>query len=496
MLRDAMAQLTATPAVQPPVNQPFSKGQAFAAALLAGLQAGGVSPGAYTGIVLPELERRQQAERLALGQQAEAENARFQRGMAVAQLQSTLNEREATRAYRDEELRLRQAADARARADQEIQEGKEQQERDAVLAGFDEGSATFQTIVPAVKGAFDTLTASGDPFDAAQAKVIAAKYEALGERMKRAHANRETLTRADLDDLKDDFRSLQDDLQKQLDRGQSAAAARTGQAIQVRGQDLADIRAARDDAKATALKPIEGVAKTELTEGLQGSRQMAGVRSLFDGVKDEFGRFTAWNPFRSKKFKDFTAAIQSARAPIMKALIGAGQTESEAARNYALMADAGNGFSGDPESVESAMSAIEGMIAQGIKARIDTEADSGRDVTQQRVRFEREILPKLSPTALSQILDMPEEVPPGSVLMQFAPNKRVYQTPEGRLMEWTPDPEDGGPLQLGTPAEVRAQIVKMANAGKSDREILASLVDAGFDEESIAGLIAGIQEGR
>lgn len=424
LLNQFVQTLTQQPAMAPPPTAQLSNPERLAMGILAA-----TDPQGYRNIAQPFLRDRQsQAEALA-AQPALQRDQQLQTMSALLDVEQIREQRQRGKLAEQKEL-----------AKQEADQAKLDKERDAVLANLDMSLNAFKEVLPGVQASIEHLQATGDPFDAATAQILVSRISRIGAQFQRLDANREAIEKSDVEGVQKDIQDLEPDMTQALQSARNAAQSRASEEATMARFLMG--QAAAEQARAGEMQKLSTGARTDLTEGLGTLR---GVASFMDRMKTvDFTRFSALGP-RSKEFKGLLADGQALVAPVTKALIGAGQGVEEAARNAAIFVKIGTPPYGDPESVKAGMEAIQSMILRGYMSRLDNEEDAGVNVSAQRQRLQREIFPTLAPRTLAAVTPTPPDVPPGSILVDAEPNRRVYMAPSGEYIEWTPGEAQGQP---------------------------------------------------
>lgn len=422
LLEQFVQTLKSAPATAPPPTAQLSNPERLALGVLAA-----TDPQGYRDIGLPFLRDRNAAAAQLAAQPAQEHERKLQTMSALLDVEQVREQRQRGKLAEQKE---------QARLDKE--QGKLDREREAVLANLDVSLNAFKEVLPGIQAAVEHLQATGDPVDAATAEIILSRAKRVASQFQRLDANRDAIEKKDVETIQKDIQDLEPDMTQALQSARTAAQSRTA-------EEATMARFLMEQGKPGEPQKLSAGARTDLTEGLGTLRGVADFMGMMQGV--DFNRFSALGP-RSEKFKKLLASGQGLVAPVMKALIGAGQTESEAAKNAAIFVKVGSPPYGDRESVQAGMEAIQSMIIRGYLSRLDQEEDAGVNVSIQRKRIQSEIFPTLPPRTLAAVTPVPEDVPPGSILIDATPNRRVYQLPDGSIAEWTPSQQGAEARQL------------------------------------------------
>jgi hypothetical protein len=420
-----------TPASSAPQSPLLSKGEQLAAGILAAL-----NPEAYANLVTPELARRTRAREVEAATAAREEGKEADRLFRGAQIAGTMEERDAARGAKETALtreqkgyasRLDAASDAFAAmlAPVPMEDGTEAEN------GFSAGVRVLQE--------------SGDPYDAAIAASMVTRVQRVNAILQKASAPGFVLSDDLVTDVEKQLEGINDDLSAQLDKSRSAAASRasaeTRDANAAERLDIAGERLRIANTEATRRGSIDQAARNHIAQYGSSLAQLAILTDLMDSV--EWGRLDKYTRgMGDENFKRLLGYWQHIRAPYVKNLIGVAQTGGEAERLSTLLEDPGNVIWGDPETIRVAKEGMEFVIVNDYVSTLMTQADAGRTVKQEWRRFSRDVVPRISPAVLQQVIRPPLDdpnIPEGSILVSYMPDRRVYMRPDGVKVEWAED---------------------------------------------------------
>jgi hypothetical protein len=398
---------------------------------------GGVDPEAFKTVVLPLLREQSLRGQLTEKQAAERRDQNIRALQSLAGLESAEASREHARGIAEQNVLIRQEAEARLQQESERKVAIEAQEATDRRTSFETLANKSGDLLTTFAEMSKELVASQERDERIAGATLASYVQGIGFYLNKLNPNDPNYvpdyrpTKIDVDG----FQTTYDDATHLMEQIQSQAAGRRQAAI---GAEAAADRKA-------APKPLNAPQNTAIGDRLDTIRGVNQIFGRLVDLGDEIRRGTAYELIpKTVAYKEWRADHQGLQAEPRRKIIGVAQAERELGNIDAFLTNPGSFSKGDYENVRAGTEALQIKVFREAISQLDTLEAGGHNVTAYRKLFEREF--ENAPPRVQAVIGLPPEFPAGSIVEATLPDGskkiRVYDPNTDSYLpepiKWTP----------------------------------------------------------